>query len=117
MDSPCKRVDVEFLQTNGKWKAFHLGGNSSCCQHIRGHYEIYRQRCAEQKIPENHYAVPREIVAEHELEKNGRQTKLDGVFLKVPGVRSFSREGVLKAVAEFIVCGDQVGPSYRGQVV
>ena len=60
--------------------------------------------------------MPREIVAERELEKNGGQTKLDRVFLKVPGVRSFLREGVLKAVAEFIMCGDQVGPSCRGQV-
>ncbi|KAF9222251.1 hypothetical protein BS17DRAFT_669368, partial [Gyrodon lividus] len=53
-----------FVAKNGKRKAFHVGGNSSCRQHIRGHYELYRERCAEEKIEENHHAIPRDVLNE-----------------------------------------------------
>lgn len=36
------------------------------------------------------------------------QMKLDGLFPKVPKAREFSKNDVLKAVAEFVVCDDQV---------
>ncbi|KAF9230185.1 hypothetical protein BU15DRAFT_57513 [Melanogaster broomeanus] len=35
------REDNRFVAKNGKRKAFHVGGNSSCRQHIHGHYELY----------------------------------------------------------------------------
>ncbi|KIM55593.1 hypothetical protein SCLCIDRAFT_85934, partial [Scleroderma citrinum Foug A] len=57
----CKE-DKIFVQKYGKRKAFHLGGNSSCRQHIRIHYKEYQQRCAEGNIPENDHAVPHEIL-------------------------------------------------------
>ncbi|KIK91932.1 hypothetical protein PAXRUDRAFT_126493, partial [Paxillus rubicundulus Ve08.2h10] len=44
-----------------KWKAFHVGSNSSCRQHIRGHYDLYATRCADAGLREHHHAVPREI--------------------------------------------------------
>ncbi|KIM58355.1 hypothetical protein SCLCIDRAFT_55519, partial [Scleroderma citrinum Foug A] len=56
----CKEDEI-FVRKNGKRKAFHLGSNSSCRQHIRIHYEEYQQRCVEGGIPENDHAVPREI--------------------------------------------------------
>lgn len=70
---------------------------------------MYTQRCAEQDIVENHHAMPRELVAERKKKEKEKQVTLDGVFAKVPGPRAFSREGILKVVAEFIVCDDQVG--------
>ncbi|KAJ8579841.1 hypothetical protein M405DRAFT_717986, partial [Rhizopogon salebrosus TDB-379] len=53
-----------FVKENGKRKAFHLGSNSSCRQHIRSHYEFYKARCRELGIRENHYAMPREMLRE-----------------------------------------------------
>ncbi|KIM50331.1 hypothetical protein SCLCIDRAFT_145794, partial [Scleroderma citrinum Foug A] len=56
----CKH-NKEFLLRKGKRKAFHMGGNSSCQQHIWIHYSIYQARCAEHGIKENHYTVPHEV--------------------------------------------------------
>ncbi|KAF8240406.1 hypothetical protein L208DRAFT_1068752, partial [Tricholoma matsutake] len=53
----CKNDD-EFVKKHGKQKVFHTGGNSSCQQHIRQHYEIYQQWCKEANIPEHHWAIP-----------------------------------------------------------
>jgi len=105
----CKDDEV-FIKKQGKCKAFHLGPNSSCRQHIRGHYSLYKERCAEQNLEVHHYAVLREILRKRaKLEKGERegQCTLDAVFAK-PKPKEFSREGVLKAVAEFVVCDDQV---------
>jgi hypothetical protein len=55
---------------------------------------------------ENHYAVPREIMKKRGNEENAQKT-LDGVF-EVKKPKAFTREGVLRAVAEFVVCDDQV---------
>lgn len=107
------REDEIFVRKNGKRKAFHLGSNSSCRQHIRIHYEEYQQRCVEGGIPENDHAVPREILERRRQVKVGTavggQTSLDGVFPKGRSPHAFSREVVLKRVAEFVVCDDQVG--------
>ncbi|KIK81829.1 hypothetical protein PAXRUDRAFT_155174, partial [Paxillus rubicundulus Ve08.2h10] len=53
----CKE-DNRFVVKNGKRKAFHVGGNSSCCQHICGHYELYCEWCAGEKIEGNDNAIP-----------------------------------------------------------
>jgi len=98
------------MKKQGKHKAFHLGSNSSCQQHIHGHYSLYKEQCAEQNLEVHHYAVPWEILRKRvKLEKGGRegQHTLNVVFIK-PKPKEFSREGVLKAVAEFVVCDDQV---------
>ncbi|KAF8883510.1 hypothetical protein BD779DRAFT_1408558, partial [Infundibulicybe gibba] len=50
-----------FLERNGKQRAFHMGGNSSCRQHIRGHYDIYEERCKLEGIPMHHWAIPHGI--------------------------------------------------------
>lgn len=105
------RIDEKFLATKGKRKAFHVGSNSSCRQHIRLHYEVYQERCVERGIAENHHAIPREVLRrrqEKEKSTRGVQMTLDA-HVSGPGRSlSFSREAVLKAVAEFIVCDDQV---------
>lgn len=104
------RDDEKFTKKYGKRKAFHLGSNSSCRQHIRGHYALYKERCAEQQLKEHHHAVPRDIARarlETKKQEKAGQLTLDGVYKK-EAVKVFSREEVLKAVAEFVVCDDQV---------
>ncbi|KAG2343183.1 hypothetical protein BDR05DRAFT_857517, partial [Suillus weaverae] len=54
----------KFVKENGKQKVFHLGSNSSCCQHICSHYKFYKARCRELKIWETHYVMPREMLRE-----------------------------------------------------
>jgi hypothetical protein len=79
---------------------------------IRGHYELYKERCAELGLKESHHAIPRDIVRaklEEKKQKKDGQQKLDGIARKASQLVEFSREGVLKAVAEFIVCDNQVG--------
>lgn len=105
-----QRDDEAFVEKHGKRKAFHLGSNSSCRQHIRGHYDVYKERCAEQEVEEHHHSVPREILKERvkkEKQASEGQQTLDGVFRRTK-YQEFSREEVLKAVAEFVVCDDQV---------
>ncbi|KAI0278182.1 hypothetical protein BC826DRAFT_874247, partial [Russula brevipes] len=55
-----------FIKKSGPRKAFHTGGNSSCRQHLRQHYEIYQNRCKEANILEHHWAVPRTIWRERQ---------------------------------------------------
>ena len=106
-----ERDDQDFIRKNSRHKAFHVGSNSSCCQHIRGHYTLYKECCAGLSLKENHHAIPRNIVrakAEaRKQQKSGQQT-LDGIVQKASQPAEFSQEGILKAVAEFIVCNDQV---------
>ena len=100
------REDTAFVAKHGKRKAFHLRSNSSCRQHIRSHYELYKTRCAQQMITENPHAIPRDLFKQKE--NPGQQKTLDGQFAVVLGMRAFLRESVLKMVAEFVVCDDQV---------
>ncbi|KAG2143249.1 hypothetical protein BD769DRAFT_1348270, partial [Suillus cothurnatus] len=51
-----------FVKQNGKRKVFHLGSNSSCRQHIHGHYKFYQAKCKELGITEHHYAIPHELL-------------------------------------------------------
>lgn len=46
-------------------------------------------------------------------QKKEGQQRLDGVFQKVSPPKEFAREGILKAVAEFVVCDDQVSDTYQ----
>jgi hypothetical protein len=107
---------VDFIKSNGKRKAFHKGGNSSCRAHVRQHYELYKENCEKANIPINHWAIPRDIwrLMEEEkvAEKRGRLTKkqqqqrLD--FKSVTGPLEFTRAGILHAVAKLIATNNQV---------
>ena len=106
------RDDVLFIKRYGMRKAFHTGGNSSCRQHIRQHYEIYKQRCKEKKIPEHHWAIPWLIWNIMQDEKRGikaeRQSTLDGLLKKTTEPLVFSRKNVLHSVTQFVAVDDQV---------
>ncbi|KIM61910.1 hypothetical protein SCLCIDRAFT_120633, partial [Scleroderma citrinum Foug A] len=92
--------------------------NSSYYQHICLHYGEYQQRCMDGNITENEHVIPRDMLAMKKRQQVTRgmlqddmpgQMTLDGTFTKaVPGLKAFSRDDVLKSVAEFVVCGDQV---------
>ena len=104
---PFRRENVE----NGcVKKAFYTGGNSTCRVHIRRHYELYKTRCEEQNIPKNHHAIPRTLWNQmQELKANPKtkvQSKLDRILEKKK--QTFSREGALHAVSQFVACNDQV---------
>jgi hypothetical protein len=118
---PQCRNSEKFSKLNGKRKAFHKGGNSSCHFHIRQHYEVYNNKCKAADIPVNHWAIPRPIwkamEEEKAAEKQGRMTKKQGQqrldFKLVVGPREFTRLGILEAVATLIATNNQV----RGMVV
>ncbi|KIJ05779.1 hypothetical protein PAXINDRAFT_55298, partial [Paxillus involutus ATCC 200175] len=59
-----------YIAKHGKRKVFHLGSNSSCCQHIQSHYELYKAWCAEKKIQLHDHAMPRRLAnAKKEMKK------------------------------------------------
>jgi hypothetical protein len=87
---------------------FHLGSNSSCCQHICGHYKFYQAKCKELGNTEHHYAIPRKLLDLQSNGLKGKQMKIDRLFQKAEKKQEFSRDTVLHAVAEFIVCDDKV---------
>jgi hypothetical protein len=111
------RANVAFVKENGKRRALHAGGNSSCRAHIRKHYPLYKERCKDLDIPENHYALPRDLWKKMQEEKKNPKAKqqgnLDGTFKAIKGPVDFTREGVLDAVARFVACDDQVRRVHR----
>ena len=109
------RGDKNFVKWKGIHKAFHIRGNSSCCQHLHQHYKLYQTQCKEVDIPENHWAVPRSIWKVRQKAANDKnkvkeltQGKLSEMFGKVDQTWEFTCKGVLHAVAQFIACNDQV---------
>ncbi|RDB17308.1 hypothetical protein Hypma_001668 [Hypsizygus marmoreus] len=62
---PCKN-NTTFVAKHGKRKAFFTGGNSSCRQHIRQHYDLYKKKCSDANVPENHWAIPQQLWREME---------------------------------------------------
>ena len=95
---------------HGRCKAFYTGCNSTCCQCIQSHYNLYKEWCQANNIPENHHAIPPQLLSEKKAESKLKgQTTLDGKFAKGTGQAwTFSRDDVLKSVAELVVCDDQV---------
>lgn len=70
---------------------------------------LYKERCKEANIPENHHAIPRPLWKKmQENAKGKKQTTLDGVLEKQNIPKEFTRDGILRAVSQFIACGDQV---------
>jgi hypothetical protein len=98
------------IRTKGLRKTFFTESNSSCRQHIRQHYELYRQKCNDNDIPMNHRAIPPQVLKEIETLKKTKkkQSTLDGVVTTVSNLTQFTQEGLLDAIAKFVACDDQV---------
>ena len=112
------RKDEELLAKFGKQKAFHTGSNSSCRQHIRSHYVLYKAWCAEREIPEHHHTLLRELLkAKQQVKKKGKeQPGIDEMLQHGASKRrEFSRDDVMRAIAEFVVCDNQVS-CWKGTV-
>jgi hypothetical protein len=79
------------------------------------HYELYKTRCDVGNIVLNNWAIPRALWKEMQENKarpgTMKQSNLDGQFALLSAPNVFTREGVLHAVAQHIVCDDQVGKS------
>jgi hypothetical protein len=92
-------------------KAFFTGGNSSCRAHIHWHYEIYKERCKNGNIPENHHVLPWQLYRQMKVDKKGTaggQLTLDGALEKPLEVKTYMCDGATHAVAQFVACDDQV---------
>ena len=100
------------MVASGLRKAFHVGGNSSCRQHLRQHWELYKNKCEEKNIPINHWAIPRAVLKNMEADKldaeNAEMAQSKLGFKKVTVPREFTREGILEAVVKLIATDDQV---------
>lgn len=96
----------------GLRKCFISGGTSSCRTHIRTHYSEYTERCKKAGISEHHWALPRKLVKEREQLQKREEGTIEAMgFKPKPGhttLEPFSKESVLKYVAKFVVCTDQV---------
>ena len=92
-------------------KAFHRGSNSSCRQHIRQHYERYKDGCEALGISLSNWCIPRQIwndMQSQAAKASKKQTTLDNMLVKTPSRAEFTKEAVLEAVTRFVVCDDQV---------
>ena len=85
-----------------------------CCNHIHSiHYVEYQKQCTEKNIPKNIHTIPQMKLSDQakakSCEKGGmQQMALDGILQKTQGPHVFSREEVLKDMAQFVVCNNQV---------
>jgi hypothetical protein len=78
---------------------------------------LYQEWCLKQEIREHHHSVPRALLKRMDAVKTkGQQQTLDGIVQKISRTREFSRKNVLHAVAEFVVCDDQVRDSIDGNI-
>jgi hypothetical protein len=107
------------FKKNGKRKALFKGSNSTCRQHIRQHYEVYKEWCEKAGLPPNHWAIPRRIWAVMETEKAaaklGGQTKKEQQLLNfatVTGPMDFKRAETLNTVSKLITMNNQVSCYY-----
>ena len=102
-------MDERTVKVKDLRKTFFTGSNSSCCQHIRQHYELYKQKCNDEHIPMNHRAVPPQVLKEMETLKKAKkkQSTLEGVTVILHPTQ-FTRDGSLDAVVKFIACDNQV---------
>jgi len=111
-----RRDDEQFTKLNGKRKALHKGGNSSCRFHIRQHYNAYKKKCDDAGVPVNHWAIPRPIwnamEEAKEEAKRGRLTKKQTQqqlnFKSVTGPREFTRARTLDTITKLIATNNQV---------
>ena len=106
------REDKELIGKHGKRKAFLTGGNSSCHHHVRTHFDIYKQKCTAAGLTVHHHAIPHSVWTRILTVKEGRKPKvqqtLDASLKTKERPKEFTCEGILHAIAQFIICNNQV---------
>ena len=106
----CRESEGRLASDGKLQKAFLTGGNSTCHTHICQHYDLYKKRCKKKNILENHHALPRSLYKKLEEEKghiSATQPKIVEMLEPAPRPQQFSRDMLLHAEAQFIVCDDQ----------
>ena len=115
------RSNEPLVKKKGLRAAFITGRNSTCRYHVRKHYNVYSTRCKEARIAEHHWAVDRNVWEMMQAKATGKtgktQTKIDAMFGKGSLPKEFTRDGILHAVAQFIICDDQVSANTFRRVV
>ena len=100
---------------------WYRGTNDTCRRHIASyHYKEYTKRCGECKIPKNHRAMAKHVLAEREKtalaaatgKKPKVQSTLDSVVVKLVTPTAFSKVAILEAVTTHIICNTQVCNSH-----
>ena len=66
------RVDDDLTKREGSQKAIPRGSNTSCHQHARKHWAVYKRKCEEAEVPVHHWAVPRTIWNKMEGKKHNK---------------------------------------------
>ena len=79
-----------------------------CCHHCQMHFDVYKEKCKEAKLPLHHHAFPPKIWKM--LTKKGKGKEGQGMlqFAKVKVLKEFSEDGILHAVTQFVICNDWV---------
>lgn len=100
---------------HGKLKAFYINSNSSYHQHIQSHYKLYKAQYTERGISEHHHALLRELLkVKEEAKKRNSQPGIDEMLRRGHKRQEFSRDDVMRTIAEFIVCDNQVSCCSKG---
>ena len=86
------------------------GSNSICQYHAWSHWEIYKEKCSQANLTLHHHAVPHDLWAEimKKPKKKGKGGQQTLILPKVVGPKEYIQDDVLHAVAQFMVCDDQV---------
>ena len=102
--------DIKFTAKHGLRRAFKKENNTSTLRyHCHLHYDVYKDQYTKGGIDMHRCAVPDDILKEaSRLKKNGTQGTLDLQLLKLSKPQDFMKEEILRCVAQFIVCDDQV---------
>ena len=89
-----------------------MGSNTSIHHHLWAHFDVYKKLCGDVGIPLHHYAFPQmtwDALEKKEKQKDKQQI-LDNVLTKSKAIKEFSRDTILHAVTQFVVCDNQVCP-------
>ena len=108
------REDPCFVESKGLRRAFFTGSNTSCRAHIRGHYQIYKERCEVDGIKMKEHCIPRKLLKSQSAGSGAlSQTTLDNA-VEPKTTKEFSKDAILHAVAQLVACDDQVSRVRRG---
>ena len=106
------RSNEPLVKKKGLQAAFITGGNSTCRYHVRKHYNVYSTKCKEAGIAEHHWAVDHNVWEAMQAKAAGKvgktQSKIDAMFGKGSLLKEFTRDSILYAIVQFVVCNNQV---------
>jgi len=111
---PFCRDNKAFTDLKGLHRAFFTRSNMSCQTHICYHYDVYKFKCEADNLPMNNRCILWDLWKKMQTKSGGlsTQTTLDSVVQVLKEPKEFSRDALLHALAQLVVCNDEV--SERG---